>query len=54
MGVTNFVHKNCMYFAPKNEIIVKMNRPVVKDGTPTKLKYTYILCNFAFSFTLKS
>jgi hypothetical protein len=42
-GVTNF--------ALKDEIIIKMNRPTVLDGTITK--YRYILCNFAFCFTFK-
>jgi hypothetical protein len=29
MSVTNSVHKTCMYFAPKNEITVNINRPTV-------------------------
>jgi hypothetical protein len=29
MSVANFIHKNWYVFAPKNEIIVKMNKPTV-------------------------
>jgi hypothetical protein len=44
--------ENGMYFAAKDEIIIKVN--TVQDGTIAKdVKYRYILHNFTFPSTLK-